>query len=65
MENTYFNETNISGKALTEWKFRWYMIDYLNAAESMDRNIGRVLDYLEENNLEDNTFVLYLSDQGF
>lgn len=24
MENTDFNETNISGKALAEWKFRRY-----------------------------------------
>lgn len=56
---------NLSGNALAEWKFRRYMIDYLNTAESMDRNIGRVLDYLEENNLEENTLVLYLSDQGF
>lgn len=55
----------LSGKELAEWKYRRYMIDYLNTAESMDRNIGRVLDYLKENNLEDNTLVVYLSDQGF
>ena len=41
------------------------MIDYLNTAQSMDRNIGRVLDYLKANNLEQNTIVIYLSDQGF
>lgn len=58
-------QQDLSGKELAEWKFRRYMIDYLNTAESMDRNIGRVLDYLKENNLEDNTLVLYLSDQGF
>lgn len=56
---------NLSGKDLAEWKYRRYMIDYLNTAESMDRNIGRVLDYLKANNLEDNTLVVYLSDQGF
>jgi arylsulfatase A-like enzyme len=55
----------LSGKALAEWKFRRYMIDYLNTAQSMDRNIGRVLDYLKANNLEQNTIVIYLSDQGF
>ena len=55
----------LSGKALAEWKFRRYMIDYLNTAQSMDRNIGRVLDYLKENNLDQNTIVIYLSDQGF
>lgn len=55
----------LSGKALAEWKFRRYMIDYLNTAQSMDRNIGRVLDYLKEKNLDQNTMVIYLSDQGF
>ncbi|UIR55542.1 sulfatase [Sphingobacterium sp. SRCM116780] len=55
----------LSGKALAEWKYRRYMIDYLNTAESMDRNIGRVLDYLKEHNLEKNTLVMYVSDQGF
>ncbi len=58
-------DKNLKGNDLAEWKYRRYMIDYLNTAESMDRNIGRVLDYLKENNLEDNTLVLYLSDQGF
>lgn len=60
-----YKAANLSGDALAEWKFKRYMIDYLNTAESMDRNIGRVLDYLEMNNLEDNTIVIYLSDQGF
>lgn len=53
------------GRELAEWKYRRYMIDYLNTAESMDRNIGRILDYLSEHDLEDNTLVIYLSDQGF
>lgn len=60
-----FKDIPKEGKALAEWKYRRYMIDYLNTAQSMDRNIGRVLDYLKENNLEDNTIVIYLSDQGF
>src|SRR5690606_33002684 len=51
--------------ALAEWKYRRYMIDYLNTAESMDRNIGRVLDYLDEHDLKDNTLVIDMSDQGF
>ncbi len=56
---------HLSGSALAEWKYRRYMIDYLNTAESMDRNIGRVLEYLEKNGLAENTLVVYLSDQGF
>ena len=56
---------NLQGDDLARWKYHRYMVDYLNTAESMDRNIGRVLDYLQTNDLEDNTLVIYLSDQGF
>lgn len=55
----------LSGKALTEWKFQRYMRDYYATALSLDRNIGRMLSYLEKNNLAENTIFIYLSDQGF
>lgn len=60
-----FNQRTLSGKALTEWKFQRYMRDYLSTARSLDRNIGRLLDYLEQNGLKENTIVVYTSDQGF
>jgi arylsulfatase A-like enzyme len=56
---------NLSGKALVEWKYQRYMKDYYNTAASLDRNIGRTLDYLDKHNLSQNTIVIYLSDQGF
>ena len=56
---------NLSGKALIEWKYQRYMKDYLSTAASLDRNIGRTLDYLDKNNLTNNTIVIYVSDQGF
>jgi arylsulfatase A-like enzyme len=56
---------NLSGKALVEWKYQRYMRDYLSTAVSLDRNIGRTLDYLDKNGLSENTVVIYLSDQGF
>ena len=31
----------------------------------IDRAVGSVLDYLEENGLSENTIVVYTSDQGF
>ncbi|HAU55410.1 MAG TPA: sulfatase [Sphingobacterium sp.] len=58
-------QDKLTGKQLAEWKFRRYMIDYLNTAQSMDRNIGKVLDYLDQKALQENTIVIYLSDQGF
>lgn len=56
---------NLQGNELTEWKYQRYMKDYLATAASLDRNIGRVLDYLDEHNLSENTLVIYMSDQGF
>ncbi len=56
---------DLSGNALTEWKYQRYMKDYLSTAASLDRNIGRTLDYLDKNNLASNTIVIYISDQGF
>ena len=56
---------NLSGRALTEWKYQRYMRDYLSTAASLDRNIGRTLDYLDKHQLAANTIVIYLSDQGF
>ncbi len=47
------------------WKYQRYMQDYLACVSIMDDNIGRVLDYLEENGLAENTIVVYTSDQGF
>ena len=63
--NREFKELNLSGKALLEWKYRRYMEDYLGSVASVDENIGRVLDYLDENGLAENTIVVYTSDQGF
>lgn len=56
---------HLSGSALTEWKYQRYMRDYAATAASLDRNIGRTLDYLDRNHLSDHTIVIYLSDQGF
>lgn len=54
-----------TGKELLEWKFQRYMRDYLSTTLSLDRNIGRILSYLEEHRLAENTVVIYTSDQGF
>ena len=56
---------HLSGKALVEWKYKHYMQDYLSTAISLDRNVGKLLDYLRKNGLMDNTMIIYTSDQGF
>ncbi|MDJ1506799.1 sulfatase [Cytophagaceae bacterium BD1B2-1] len=60
-----FDEKNLSGKALVEWKYQRYMRDYLATARSLDRNIGKILDYLDQHGLTENTVIIYASDQGF
>ncbi len=48
-----------------KWKYQRYMKDYLRCVASIDESVGRLLDYLETENLADNTIVVYTSDQGF
>ena len=60
-----FKEAGLTGKALAEWKYQRYMHDYMRVIHSIDRNIGRVINYLKENDLLDNTMIVYTSDQGF
>ena len=60
-----FYKQNLTGKELANWKFQRYMRDYMKTVKSLDDNVGRVLDYLKEKGLLDNTLVVYTSDQGF
>ncbi len=39
--------------------------DYLRAIAAIDENVGRMLDYLEQAGLADNTLVIYTTDQGY
>ena len=55
----------LKGKALVRWKYQQYMKDYLRCIWRLDQNVGRVLAYLKNNDLEENTIVFYSSDQGF
>lgn len=47
------------------WVYQRYMKNYLRCIASVDDNVGRVLDYLDETGLRENTIVVYTSDQGF
>ncbi|MEM7132329.1 MAG: sulfatase [Chloroflexota bacterium] len=48
-----------------KWKYQRYIKDYLRCVASVDDNVGRILDYLDEAGLAENTIVVYTSDQGF
>lgn len=60
-----FKEAGLTGRQLDEWKYQRYMHDYLRVIRSVDRNVGRVIDYLRTHGLLENTLIVYTSDQGF
>ncbi|MED6335907.1 MAG: sulfatase [Planctomycetota bacterium] len=64
-KNVAFEAADLSGEDLVRWRYQRYIKDYLRCVASVDENLGRVLDYLKEAGLEENTIVVYSSDQGF
>jgi arylsulfatase A-like enzyme len=63
--NKEFREAKLEGKDLVRWKYNRYMHDYLGCIKGVDESVGKVLDYLDQEGLADNTIVVYSSDQGF
>jgi len=64
-KNAELEKLNLEGDDLIRWKYQRYVKDYLRCIDSVDKNVGRVLDYLEESGLAENTIVIYTSDQGW
>lgn len=50
---------------LKRFKYQRYLRKYLQTIHSIDENVGRLLDYLDDKGLADDTVVIYTSDQGF
>lgn len=50
---------------ILRWKYQRYLQDYLGTIKAVDENVGRLLEYLEANDLMENTLIVYTSDQGF
>ena len=63
--NRAFRDAGLQGDELVRWKYQQYLKDYLRTIRSVDDSVGELLNYLEANNLVDNTIVIYSSDQGF
>ncbi|MDR1270234.1 MAG: sulfatase [Planctomycetaceae bacterium] len=65
IRKTEFNTVKNDPIALKRWKYQCFMKDYMSCVAGVDDNIGRMLKFLEDNNLAENTIVIYTSDQGF
>jgi arylsulfatase A-like enzyme len=56
---------SLTEKEKMQWRYQRYMQDYLGCIAAVDESVGRLLDYLDENGLAENTLIMYTSDQGF
>jgi len=67
MRHTKFEEEtrHLKGWVRKAQQYQIYMKKYLRCVASIDDNIGRVLNYLDESGLTEDTIVIYTSDQGF
>jgi arylsulfatase A-like enzyme len=52
-------------EAYHHWKFQRYMQRYLRTIAAVDEGVDRMLDFLDEAGLAQDTLVIYTSDQGF
>ncbi len=48
-----------------EWRYQRFIKDYLRVVASVDDNVGRMLDWLDDTGQAADTVVVYTSDQGF
>ena len=49
----------MSHEELARWKYRRYMRNYLGTVKAVDESVGRMLKYLDDNDLVKNTIVIY------
>ncbi|MCG8311056.1 MAG: sulfatase [Cytophagales bacterium] len=54
----------LTNKELTRYTYQLYLKEYLRCVKGIDDNLQRILDYLHENDLMENTIIMYTSDQG-
>jgi arylsulfatase A-like enzyme len=45
--------------------YQKFIKDFLRSGAAIDDNIGRILDYLDQEDLAENTIIIYTSDQGY
>ncbi|NOU61768.1 sulfatase family protein [Marinifilum caeruleilacunae] len=61
----WFAKNKPEGKELVKWKYQTYMKDFMRCTWAVDESVGQILQTLENLGLDENTIVMYSSDQGF
>lgn len=64
-ENDALSRSRLTEEGRVKWNYQRYAKDYLRCVASLDDNVGRVLDWLDESGLAQNTIVIYSSDNGW
>lgn len=55
----------LEGAERVRWHYQRYIQDYLATARGMDEQVGRLLAWMDEHGLAEDTIVVYTSDNGF
>lgn len=63
--NEAFQQADLQGEDRALWRYQRFIKNFLLTSKGIDENVGRVLDYLDESGLAENTIVIYAADQGF
>ena len=63
--NKAFREADPQGDDLIRWRYNRYLHDYLGTVKAVDESVGRLLGYLDQEGIAENTIVVLSSDQGF
>ena len=63
--NAALEKANLQGDERALWRYQRFIKNFLLTSKGIDENVGRLLDYLDESGLAENTIVIYASDQGF
>lgn len=60
-----FHEANLVADDLVRWKYQRYAKNYLRCVKGVDESVGTLMETLQDLDLDENTVVIYSSDQGF
>ncbi|BDD06726.1 sulfatase/phosphatase domain-containing protein [Aureibacter tunicatorum] len=63
-KNKQMLDTVKNSKDLAIAKYQRFMRDYASTVLSIDESVGKIMNFLKANDLEDNTLVIFTADQG-
>ena len=59
------SDLNLTDEQVKRMSYQAYLKKYLRCVKGVDDNLRRILDYLKEAGLYENTVIIYTGDQGF